>query len=101
MIIQNPVNTTVTVNDTLTLNCTAINNEDAPNPLTFEWVINGRVRDDIDPSGIQVGNNTYLSQLVIDRVTRGDDGTYVCRVHNRAFEDIIDGSIVIVTVQCE
>ena len=101
MIIQNPVNTTVTVNDTLTLNCTAVNNEDAPNPLTFEWVINGSVRRDIDPTGTRVGNNTYLSQLVIERVTREDDGTYICLVHNRAFEDIINGDIVQVTVQCE
>ncbi len=101
MIIQNPVNTTVTVNDTLTLNCTAVNIEDVPNPLTFVWVMNGRIRDDIDPSGTRVGNNTYLSQLVIERVIREDDGTYICRVHNRAFEDIIEGDIVIVTVQCE
>ncbi len=101
MIIQNPVNTTVTVNDTLTLNCTAVNNEDAPNLLTFVWVINGVVRSNIDPTGTRVGNNTYLSQLVVERVTREDDGTYVCRVHNRVFEDIIDGDIVRVTVQCK
>ena len=101
MIIQNPVNMTVTVNDTLTLNCTAVNNEDAPNPLTFVWVVNGVIRDDIDPTGTRVGNNTYLSQLVIERVTREDDGTYVCRVQNQGFEDFIDGDIIIVTVQCE
>ncbi len=101
MIIQNPVNTTVTVNDTLTLNCTAVNNEDAPNPLTFVWVVNGVIRDDIDPTGTRVGNNTYLSQLVIERVTREDDRAYICLVLNREFEDFIDGDIVRVTVQCE
>ncbi len=91
----------MTVNGTLTFNCTAVNNEDSPNPLTFVWVINGVIRDDIDPAGTQVGKNTYLSQLVIERVTKEDDGTYFCLVLNREFEDFIYGNIVRVTVQCE
>ena len=106
MVIDGPMNMTVTVPETLLLNCTGLNNDDAPNPLEFIWsrnsvVLNPRANN-VEIVNTPVDNVTVLSQLMIDMVEATDRGTYVCAVTNRnPVEDRVDGPPATVTVQCK
>ena len=100
-----PQNTTVTVPDTLTLNCTGMNNEGAPNPLSFRWVQKGTIVDEDERVMIlrtMLDSLTVLSQLVISPVSASDGGLYECAVTNREFgPDGANSNSAVVTVQCK
>ena len=101
MVITDPVSTTVTTNDTLTLNCTAVNNEGAPDPLMFRWVFDGNFL----PNSLVVStppdeNNAVTSTLTVPSVTRANAGMYQCLAFNRDVMDEDRSEVVTVTVNC-
>jgi hypothetical protein len=89
---------TVTINDTLTLNCTAVNNIDAANPLSFLWF-----RDvDVLPETRQVvvDARTVTSVLEVPSVTMLDAGMYQCGATNAGLLDEERSGSAVVTVNC-
>jgi hypothetical protein len=98
MITGDPVDTTVTTNDTLTLNCTAVNNIDAANPLSFLWF-----RDvDVLPETRQVvvDARTVTSVLEVPSVTMLDAGMYQCGTTNAGPLNDERSDSAVVTVNC-
>ena len=101
MVITDPVSTTVTTNDTLTLNCTAVNNEGAPNPLMFRWVFDGTfLPNSLVVNTLPDENNTVTSTLTVPSVTRANAGGYQCLAFNRDIMDEDRSEVVTVTVNC-
>lgn len=86
-ILVGPANYTVMLPEEVTLNCTAINNEDAPNPLSFYWVKDGELLLNPDTSEIEMNRTVVTSQLVLDYESATGVETYQCVVTNRKFED--------------
>ena len=108
VIIESPMSVTVNEGDMLRLNCTATNNSDSDNPLTFVWVNNRRERlpsanTEVSTEEFDLGNGTVQSQLIINSVTRedADRAGYVCTVHNSRPLDAEESAPAIITVNCE
>lgn len=91
---------TVTTNDTLILNCTAVNNTDAPNPLRFTWIQNGTSLQDPVTQETVVDNRTITNCLIVANVTRENAGVYHCAVDNREFADAVRSADAEVVVNC-
>jgi hypothetical protein len=89
---------TVTTNDTLTLNCTAVNNIDAANPLSFRWFHDAAVL--AETRQVVVDARTVTSVLEVPSVTMLDAGMYQCGVTNRGVMDDERSASAVVTVNC-
>lgn len=70
-----------------TLNCTAVNNNDAPNSLAIHWTKNDNMLLE-NTSTTAIHNNTMTSQLFVsyDAATQKND-IYQCIATNRELED--------------
>lgn len=104
-VITNPVDMTVTTNDNLVLNCTAMNNEGAPRPLEVNWIFEGRVlMNDQDTMIVNEMSDENMdivtSTLTVPRVTRSNAGQYQCSAFNREFTDDGRSELATVTVNC-
>ena len=107
MITTGPVVQTLNTGMVLELNCTAVNNTGATQPLVISWMFT--------PSGLgatvfytvadsevtqTVDNDTVTSVLRIDSVVSTDSGMYGCHAYNSNLEDAVV-AIATVTVFCE
>ena len=87
-IIAHPLNITVNVPMDFTLNCTAVNNDDAPNSLTFYWEKNGVLLENDSMTTTYIDSNVVTSHLSVGygmTAHRGD--TFHCIATNRELED--------------
>ena len=100
-IIADPTGVTLSVGETLMLNCTGENNTDAPNPLVFRWMRGGLILSNTLVNEIVVNNFTITSVLVIPAVTRENAGRYSCTVQNRQEVDAVASEQAVVVVNCE
>jgi hypothetical protein len=88
---------TVNTNETLTLNCTAVNNIDAANPLSFLWFRDATV---LAETRQVVDARTVTSVLEVPSVTMLDAGVYQCGATNAEPEDSERSDSALVTVNC-
>ena len=83
--------------------CTAINDVDAIHPLQVNWyngstLVTPRGRNVIFHNEADKISRQLTSTLLLDPVSRTDDGEYTCRVFNHY--DSYSESKTILTVQC-
>lgn len=91
---------TVTTNDTLTLNCTAVNNADAVTPLTFTWIRDSTFLQNPITERFMVNETTFTNSLIVANVNREDAGMYQCAVSNREFADAVRSAEAEVIINC-
>ncbi len=98
-IIEDPSDVTVTSPETLTLNCTARNNHDAPSSLSFYWTLNGRPLENTATSTIELNGTTVTNQLLVTyNVSAMKKDTYQCIASNRELKDGTQSSLAIITI---
>lgn len=101
LIIENPINhvTLDAPNDTLILNCTAVNiNTEI---TTFVWTQDGMIlRDDLSIEEA-IDSTTVRSQLVIHNVSTGDAGQYLCGVNDGTLVNAVNSTAATVTIRCK
>ena len=96
----NPDDIAVTSPETVTLNCTAIHDEDAPNQLSFHWMRNGNLLENATTSTMEMDNSTAVTnQLTVAyNVSATVVDTYQCIATNRELEDGAQSQTASVTV---
>ena len=88
--------------DPFTLNCTATNDPQSPNELSFKWFKESTRIDNKDSQWIinemAIENIlTVTSQIVITNLTvEQHNGTYTCSVHNFKPKSAVDQTITVV-----
>ena len=71
-----------------TLNCTAVNNDDAPNNLTFYWEKNGVLLENEAMTTTYIDSNVVTSYLSVQYgMTAHHGDTFYCIATNRELED--------------
>ena len=107
MITTGPVDQTLNAEMVLELNCTAVNNDGATQPLVIMWMftpsgLGAPVYYAVaDPEVTQtVDNDTVTSVLRINSVASTNSGMYGCHAYNRNLQDAVVENAT-VTVFCE
>ena len=94
---------TTTSPDTITINCTATNSEDAPNSIRFIWKKNGNeLNSSISTSVVEHNATTSTGQLTVTYdVSETVNDTYLCIATNREEEDGAQVSIFVTACKCK
>lgn len=84
---MHPRNVTMTAAPTnFTLDCAAVNNDDAANNLTFYWMENEELLENASVTTIQINSSTATSQLFV-AYDMAQENSYYCIATNRELED--------------
>ena len=109
MIETGPVDKTLQAGENLMLNCTGINNMDATQNLTINWIFTALDRDntqkmftvaDSKVMQVEVDEFTITSFFTISNVMSSNSGEYTCVVFNRESVQPVNASAT-VTVFCK